>query len=546
MRIVDNRWQLNSRDIWHGVKCFKHCLPLSMAVAAGLESVQHVVDDHVKSPGAELRKEQGKEYEERLYADLKKNLGDEFHLIPELVGVEETKSVAGMGKIVMAQAQLKLEFDEFDYNSTADLLVRSDHSLEYLEDGTLSAVPVEGAANDGLYTVWEVKHASLFEGQTDKRKDVSNYLFQIAMNYESLKMLGLASNREIGILFKFGVIDRYAPEDLLANVQAERAPMFDYLEEKVPFLNSALEVNELACDTKSICEKARCEYPDICLAELTARDDISLLTDVHWSNAPKLKDNGFDTVTKVATLDLTPSGVKNQDQLAKHKLNAQCILESREKDEPVYKLVSSVWGGKKALPVKTEQDLYIDFEWFALVNDRNDWFYLFGLVDTAGELNQIAAVGDKSEEEAFAEFFEQIEVAIATNPEMHVFFTSKSQTETTKTRDLGKRYGYDSERVEAVLARFMDLQGVASESLITSVKGFGLKALEVFFNPAARDKKAMPADGDSSSWAFHEYLKLVAAGDVDSANQKFEGIKRYHAIDCQSVKKFYDWLATLG
>jgi predicted RecB family nuclease len=515
-----------------------------MAVAAGLESVQHVLDDHVKSPGAELRKEQGKEYEERIYADLKKNLGDEFHLIPELVGVEETKSVAGMGKIVMAQAQLKLEFDEFDYNSTADLLVRSDHTLEYLVNGSLSAVPVAGAANDGLYTVWEVKHASLFEGQTEKRKDISNYLFQIAMNYESLKMLGLASDREIGILFKFGVIDRYAPEDLLANVQAERAPMFEYLEEKVPFLKSGLEVTELACETKSVCDKARCEYPDICLAELTARDDISLLTDVHWANAPKLKDNGFDTVTKVATLDLGSSGV-NPVQLEKHKKNAQCILEAREKGEPVYMVVSSVWGGKKALPPKTEQDLYIDFEWFAQVNERNDWFYLFGLVDTTGELNQIAAVGDKSEEAAFGEFFEQIEAAIAANPEMHVFFTSKSQTEATKTRDLGKRYGYDSDRVEAVLAHFMDLQGVAAESLITSTKGFGLKAMEVFFNPEARDKKAMPADGDASQWDFYQYLKLLEAGKTDEAEATFSRIKRYHEIDCQSVKKFYDWLATL-
>jgi uncharacterized protein len=366
------------------------------------------------------------------------------------------------------------------------------------------------------------------------------------MNYESLKMLGLASDREIGILFKFGVIDRYVPEDLLQNAQAERAPMFEYLEEKVPFLKSALEVSDLACDTKSICEKARCEYPDICLAELTARDDISLLTDVHYLNAPKLKDNGFDTVTKVATLDLTPSGVKNQDQLAKHKLNAQCILEAREKGEPVYKLVSSVWGGKKALPQKTEQDLYIDFEWFSQVNERNDWFYLFGLVDTKGELNQIAAVGEKSEEAAFAEFFEQIEAAIVVNPEMHVFYTSKSKTEETKTRDLGKRYGYDDARVGAVLSHFMDLQGVASESLITSVKGFGLKAMEVFFNPDARKKKSMPSDGDSSSWAFYEYLKLTAAGDIAAASEKFEGIKRYHAIDCQSVKKFYDWLALRG
>jgi hypothetical protein len=56
----------------------------------------------------------------------------------------------------------------------------------------------------------------------------------------------------------------------------------------------------------------------------------------------------------------------------------------------------------------------------------------------------------------------------------------------------------------------------------------------------------MPSDGDSSSWAFYEYLKLTAAGDIAAASEKFEGIKRYHAIDCQSVKKFYDWLALRG
>jgi predicted RecB family nuclease len=545
MRIVDNRWQLNSRDIWHGVKCFKHCLPLSMAVAAGLESVQHVVEDHVANPGAELRMVQGKEYEERIYADLKKNLGDEFHLIPELVGVEETKSVAGMGKIVMAQAQLKLEFDEFDYNSTADLLVRSDHTLEYLADGSLSAVPVAGASNDGLYTVWEVKHSSLFDNKTGKRKEIDNYLYQLAMNYESLKSIGLASDREAGFVFKYAVLDTHEPKEILTSVQGVRAKMFAHLEDKVPFLKSGLEVTELACDTKSICDNARCDYPDICLAELTARDDISLLTDVHHLNAPKLKENGFDTVTKVATLDLSPSGVKNQDQLAKHQLNAQCILEARENGKPVYKVVSPVRGGKKALPPKTEQDLYIDFEWFQRVNSRDDWFYLFGLVNTKGELNQIEAVGEKSEEQAFGEFIEQIEAAIALNPEMHVYYTSKSKTEVTKTRDLRKRFEFDETRVDAILTHFVDLQGIASESLITSVKGFGLKAMEVFFNPEARDKKAMPADGDASQWDFYQYLKLLEAGKTDEAEATFSRIKRYHEIDCQSVKKFYDWLATL-
>jgi uncharacterized protein len=546
MRIVDNRWQLNSRDIWHGVKCFKHCLPLSMAVAAGLESVQHVVDNHVKSPGGELRKEQGKEYEERIYSDLKKNLGDEFHLIPELVGVEETKSVAGIGKIVMAQAQLKLAFDEFDYNSTADLLVRSDYTLEYLADGSLSAVPVAGVVNDGLYSVWEVKHSSLFNNKTGKRNEIDNYLYQLAMNYESLKSIGLASNREVGFVFKFGVLDRHEPQAVLAMVQAERSQMFEYLEEKVPFLKTGLEVSVLACETKGLCTDARCDYPDICAADRVARDDISLLFNVNWRNAAKLKESGFGTVTEIATEDLSSSGVKNHDQLAKHKLNAQCILESRVKNEPVYKLVSSVWGGNKPLPVKTDQDLYIDLEWFSQVNERNDWFYLFGLVNTRGELNQIPAVGDKTEKEAFRDFFDQIEAAIEENPEMHVFFTSKSQTEVTKTADLGELYDYDKDRLKAVLAHFVDLQGIATESLITSAQGFGLKAMEVFFNPEARDKKSMPADGDASQWDFYQYLKLLEAGKTDEAEATFSRIKRYHEIDCQSVKKFYDWLATLG
>lgn len=542
MRIENNRWQLNSRDVWHGIKCREHCLKISMAQAAEVPAVLEKLAGYKESDGAKFRMEQGNEYEKLRFTELSKNLGSDFVVLAEHSDLTQTIGVAMLKKPIIGQAKVTSKFDEFDFNGRADLLVRSDYKLAIAEDQTLTAVQIEGVENDGKYKVWEIKHASSLDSN-GKPKDISNYKNQLAMNIEALASMGFASDGPAGIVFKLEDLVEFDSQTLIAGLRESREEMFQYLTEISPSKAQSLEVNDWRCEKSSLCNGARCDYPEICAATRIENDEISQLFNPHATHTKKFLENGFDTIAKIASGDVTKTGI-DAKQLNRHKLTAQAIVNSKASGKPEFIVIDSVWNVEKALPARTAGDLFVDFEWYTPLNSRAEFYYMFGIVDVTEGTAQFTAEKGLSEQDVFMLFVERVEQAIAVDQNMHMFIASTA--EVWRTKALGQKYGLSDERILSITSRYFDLQQCASQSLAVSTGSFGLKAVEKFYMPEKQHhRETVTADGEGSLWMYHEYLALTEAGNEEDAQTFIEDIKRYNLEDCLSTKRFYDWLASI-
>jgi hypothetical protein len=184
-----------------------------MAVATeqpfALEKTEHVK----KSNGALFREAQGNEYEEHLNDQLQKALGSDYHQIPDYSNPNQVKIAASAGKIVIAQAPFETDFGNIVYSGRADLLVRNDYDLEFLEDGTIRVVQNKDPDSTS-YNVWEIKHSSATDSK-GKQKDLTNYEYQLGMAVEGIRSLGLGATRLAGILFKNEEILTFDPSSIL-------------------------------------------------------------------------------------------------------------------------------------------------------------------------------------------------------------------------------------------------------------------------------------------------------------------------------------------
>lgn len=542
MRIENNRWQLNSRDVWHGIKCREHCLKISMAQAAEVPAVLEKLAGYKESDGAKFRMEQGNEYEKLRFTELSKNLGSDFVVLAEHSDLTQTIGVAMLKKPIIGQAKVTSKFDEFDFNGRADLLVRSDYKLAIAEDQTLTAVQIEGVENDGKYKVWEIKHASSLDSN-GKPKDISNYKNQLAMNIEALASMGFASNGPAGIVFKLDDLVEFDSQALIAELRTARDEMFQYLTENSPTKAQSLVVDDWRCEKSSLCTNARCDYPEICAATRIENDEINQLFNPHATHTKKFMENGFDTIAKIASGDITKTGI-DPKQLNRHKLTAEAIVKSKASGKPEFIVMDSVWNVEKALPARTAGDLFVDFEWYTPLNSRSELYYMFGIVDVNEGKTQFTAEAGLSEQDVFMKFVENVEEALAVDQNMHLFIASNA--EVWRTKALGQKYGLPNERIETITSRYFDLQQCASQALAVSAGSFGLKAVEKFYMPEKQHhRETVTADGEGSLWMYHEYLALTEAGNEEAAQTFLEDIKRYNLEDCLSTKRFYDWLATI-
>jgi uncharacterized protein len=124
---------------------------------------------------------------------------------------------------------------------------------------------------------------------------------------------------------------------------------------------------------------------------------------------------------------------------------------------------------------------------------------------------------------------------------MHLFIASNA--EIWRTKVLGSRHGISEDRIEAITARYFDLQGCAAQTIAVSTGSFGLKSIEKFYMPGERETQT--EDGEASLWMYHEYLRNLDEGNPEEARGYLDDIKKYNLEDCLSTKRFYDWLASI-
>lgn len=540
MRVEDNRWIIGSRDIWHGVECFEHCLKVSMAVAAEEPAALEMVARHKESRGVEFRKAQGNEYEALRNAELAQNLGDDFVEISSGSDSDQVVAWAKLNKVVIAQAPFKINFGDFDYSGRADLLVRSDYQLGYKEDGTLTAEPILGAVADGKYVIWEIKHSSKF--RDGKVQPVPIYEYQLAMAYEGLSKLGVASSRSCGIVFKYEDLSEFDPEACLANTSAKRSAMFELLNSTPPHAKKRLVVKQWRCDKPALCKSAKCDYSDICGLVRYEEDSLHQIYNIHHTHVPKYLAVGITKVSQLLEEGPTNAGVA-AEQVEKHIRWARVITKQRETGEPQYEIFSGVFEGPDALPARTDADLFVDFEWYTPLNTRGNYYYMFGILNRQGQMQQIIAKDGKSEGKCFQEFLDAVDSAILANPDMH-FYVANKTAEGTGITKLGEKYASDQDQIARILDHMFDVQVAAKASMVVGGQSFGLKEMAEHFSGRVTIRTTETTDGDDSMWQYHEYLRLLESGQTTEAEAILADIATYNEQDCRATLSYYDWLAS--
>ena len=548
MKVENNRWQVSSRDVWAGIHCIDHCLQIAMAKAVELPSVMEKIGGIGTPGGTQLRMKQGIEYEEIVLAELEANLGSDYIKVPDRSPVDQTLLFARLGKAVIAQAPLHKAFEDFDYVARADLLVRSDLRLERTASGTLTAVPREGAIQDGRYCVWDVKHSSMADEDAKRGPSQINREAQLAMSFEAILAMGIGSDVETGLVFKERALQVFDPNKLLQELEVIRKPIFDRLISRSSNKPSTLEVAEWRCAEPSICSKSSvCDYPQVCKQTRALLDDLSQIPNIRVDSAiPQYKALGVDTVAKLATAEI--SGTKiSKDALVKHLKFAKCLVASRESGKAEYAIDPgvSVWAGEKSLPKATEEDLFLDMESFTPLNGKV-FYYMVGVMNQSGEVKHFISDSPDEQGKEFQKLAKFLSSAIAKNPDMHIFVVSSA--EATMFKNLDSDYPLEGESLTNILNQIVDVKTVASSRLIVSTGSFGLKEMEPFFREAGavEERDTETSDGDDSQWKYYLYLQAKNNGDLELADKLMADIKRYNSQDCINTKHYYDWLASIG
>jgi predicted RecB family nuclease len=540
MKVLDLKWGISSRDVWHGVKCLNHCLKVSMAVAteqpSALEKTEHIK----KSNGALFREAQGNDYEDYLNNQLESNLGSKYHQIPDYSNPNQVKIAASAGKIVISQAPFEIDFGHIVYSGRADLLVRNDYDLGFLEDGTLGAVQ-NNSSDSNSYNVWEIKHSSAKDAK-GKLKDLTNYEYQLAMAVEGMRSLGLGTTRLAGILFKNREIVTFEPNSILDDVTQARKDMFDHLEQVSPLASSKSFETSWYCPQN--CEDSRCDYPGICSKTRYEMDLLNILYKPHYTHIPKLNSIGIFTVSDLLSMDASKSGI-DVTQIEKHLVFAELIQSQKKTGLPCYKLLNSVWGEPNSLPKPTEKDLFMDFEWFDILNSKEKFCYLFGVSDRSGSVKQFYTNAIESEESVFFEFLDFVSRAIDAHEDMHIFVVNRGAEE-TRIKELAAKYVAPEETIAKILGRIFDLLDSARSSVAVSTASYGLKDMKVYFEDKTTEVSSGTKDGEDSMYTFWKLQKALADGDDVAVSGLEKELLNYNAEDCVATIRYYNWLASLG
>ena len=535
IRVIENNWELSSRDIWRGATC-QHCNQLAMAVAIDDSNALKKVDGHKPDLSKVLAIIQGNDYEAMLLEQLRMNLRGELVVLEKFASVEKTIEAINARPMVIAQAGLKKKYGSVTLGGYADLLVRDDFVPGIAGNGFLTLFP-SGQDFTG-YTVWDIKHNANVKDE---------YLFQVGGYVDALESLGhLSKLGKSGVIIRTKEAKGFSSVELVAAFKNASEEMFSYLSTNLPgeFKPDTNFVFE--CPTSTICDKIYCEYPGLCKQERYERDDIGQLYSLHYTHRPKLEAAGFVTVASIANAEVSEAkGVIPDEQFAKYLPWAKVINASRESGQPKMAALVDPSEFKALLPVKNEGDLFVDFEWFQPTGESSEFVYLLGASDWQENYFYFMAPTRHDERKAFEAFVQFMIEQLDKYPDAHIYHFHTPETE--KLEKLSKTWGRKDE-VERILGRMFDLKKkVVNDRLVTSFGKLGIKQLGKFFLSDHGSKSWLNADdsvedGLDSMLFFYNYRKAVEAGGAASAEEIMDSILEYNKADCTATSRLYSWL----
>lgn len=107
--------------------------------------------------------------------------------------------------------------------------------------------------------------------------------------------------------------------------------------------------------------------------------------------------------------------------------------------------------------------------------------------------------------------------------------------EKTLLRKMAEKYG-DEERVEAILARMVDLRRVLLESVVLPLRGYSLKDVAPWMG------YEWVGDTQTAGDSMLEYMHWLS----DGQGERLERILAYNESDCRALVRVYEWLRELA
>lgn len=393
---------------------------------------------------------------------------------------------------------------------------------------------------------WRVRDAKL------ARNAQPTALLQVAAYADQLARLGVPVARHVELALGDGALTRHAVADVVPVYRERRARLEEVLDAHVA------DDGPVAWGDPRFTACGRCS---VCVAELDARRDVTLVHGVYERQSAALRAAGVTTIEALAASgdDLEVDGLA-PDVLTRVRLQARLQLElERTNRDPAHPttlpyVVDHPDRVAALLPPADPGDLFFDFEgdplWYdpALAGDPDAWGleYLFGVVEAPPEPGAEApfvafwAHDRAAEREALRAFLDYVAERRARFPGLHVYHYAPY--EKTALRRLAARHGEGEAEVDALLREgvLVDLYAAVKAGVRTGQRSYSLKKLEPLYMATGRgDGVTTAAD------SIVEYAEAVAARDagrVDEWTDRVKAIEVYNHYDCDSTLGLRDWL----
>ena len=279
-----------------------------------------------------------------------------------------------------------------------------------------------------------------------------------------------------------------------------------------------------------------CDFSELCEEHWEAVDHLSRVARITRAQVERLKLDGITTLTELGQLKPgTP--VTGIAAATSERLRDQARLQLMT--DPTWEVLQpEPEMGFALLPEPSAGDLFFDIEgnpfWDATGgrDTTGSLEYLWGFLDLEGGYDALWAKDRASEQAAFMRFVDFVRERLESWPDLHVYHYGAY--EITAMRRLMGRYGTREDQVDDFLRQgvFVDLYAVVRRGLRASVRGYGLKDLEVFLD---FQRRAEVKDGGTSIVMFEEWMQTGEHGVLDA-------IAQYNHEDCEATRLLRDWL----
>jgi predicted RecB family nuclease len=513
----DGQWRVSSRDFFKS-EC-EHCTRIDMAVAAGVPEVVSKTAPFTTDVGALLWVMQGNEYERAVFDGFKTDLGEDFVEL-EKPTMDETLELLRKGTVAVAQGYLERQTDEYFWSGFPDLLLREDFTIE---DGIIKQISEPNP--EPKYVVWDVKATS----DPDEK-----YWIQVASYSEVLEAHGLASEKDLGLLAKYGNTHRKSRGEALSQLHSAREVLLQRLALATPNSISEDFIQNWRCSTPATCKNASCSFPDLC--EHIREEEHSLHLTYRNTSVAKYLAAGIKTYDDLAAATSNMTDVKDAT-FAKDQNWARLLVEEKKLGNYFELLPKDQWI---ELPNPTVDDMFFDIEWFNSVFEKKPNVFMFGWVDSQEKFESLDSLKAEDELQNFQEFVRRAKAKMESNPLARIYHFHTPEVE--HLRKLADKHEQLHEDVEFLVSRMVDLRLNVTSMIAPGANSYSIKDLERYYDADTKlNRKGNLVEGGADAMLL--YYKATVT-DTPNANTHMDIIRDYNKDDCLSTKLLRDWLLT--